>query len=68
MVIPQAGLPPDLLPTVTAFISATPNLGGVLGVGIIGTGMSLFLESSSMSPHDRLDAFWQSSTTLSAQP
>ncbi|KAF7795452.1 hypothetical protein EIP86_006613 [Pleurotus ostreatoroseus] len=37
MVIPQAGLPPDLLPTVTAFISATPNLGGVLGVGIVGT-------------------------------
>lgn len=34
----QAGLPSDLLPTVTAFISATPNLGGVLGVGIIGTG------------------------------
>lgn len=38
MVIPQAGLPSDLLPTVTAFISALPNLGGVLGVGIIGTG------------------------------
>ncbi|GJF00175.1 MFS general substrate transporter [Phanerochaete sordida] len=37
MVIPQAGLPNDLLPTVTAFISALPNLGGVLGVGIIGT-------------------------------
>lgn len=38
MIIPQAGLPDDILPTVTAFISATPNLGGVLGVGIIGTG------------------------------
>lgn len=37
MVIPQAGLPADLLPTVTAFISALPNLGGVLGVGIVGT-------------------------------
>ena len=38
MVIPQAGLSSDLLPTVTAFISALPNLGGVLGVGIVGTG------------------------------
>ena len=37
MVITQAGLSKDLLPTVTAFTSATPNLGGVLGVGIIGT-------------------------------
>ncbi|KIP03645.1 hypothetical protein PHLGIDRAFT_110595 [Phlebiopsis gigantea 11061_1 CR5-6] len=37
MVIPQAGLPSDLLPTVTAFVSALPNLGGVLGVGIVGT-------------------------------
>ena len=43
MIIPQAGLPPDLLPTVTAFISATPNLGGVLGVGVIGTGTSRHL-------------------------
>ena len=39
MVIPQAGVSKDLLPTVTAVISATPNLGGVLGVGIIGTGV-----------------------------
>lgn len=39
IVIPQAGLHKDVLPTVTAVISATPNLGGVLGVGIIGTGM-----------------------------
>ncbi|CAL1697219.1 unnamed protein product [Somion occarium] len=37
LVIAQIGLPEDLLPTVTALISATPNLGGVLGVGIIGT-------------------------------
>lgn len=37
MVIAQAGLPAEQLPTVTAFTSATPNLGGVLGVGIIGT-------------------------------
>ena len=37
MIIPQAGLPSDLLPTVTAFVSALPNLGGVLGVGIVGT-------------------------------
>ncbi|KAI0339236.1 hypothetical protein BDW22DRAFT_1336511 [Trametopsis cervina] len=37
MIIPQAGLPKELLPTVTAVISATPNLGGVLGVGIVGT-------------------------------
>ena len=43
MVIPQVGLPADLLPTVTAFIAATPNLGGVLGVGIIGTGTSHYL-------------------------
>lgn len=40
LVIAQVGLKADLLPTVTALISATPNLGGVLGVGIIGTGMS----------------------------
>ncbi len=38
MVIAQAGLPAEQLPTVTAFTSATPNLAGVLGVGIIGTG------------------------------
>ncbi|KAI0791869.1 major facilitator superfamily domain-containing protein [Abortiporus biennis] len=37
IVIAQVGLGSDLLPTVTAFISATPNLGGVLGVGIVGT-------------------------------
>ncbi|KAI0777913.1 major facilitator superfamily domain-containing protein [Irpex lacteus] len=37
VIIPQAGVSKDLLPTVTAVISATPNLGGVLGVGIIGT-------------------------------
>ena len=41
VIIPQAGVSKDLLPTVTAVISATPNLGGVLGVGIIGTGESL---------------------------
>ncbi|KAI0074808.1 MFS general substrate transporter [Panus rudis PR-1116 ss-1] len=37
LLIAQVGLPSDLLPTVTAMVSATPNLGGVLGVGIIGT-------------------------------
>ncbi|KAH8091402.1 major facilitator superfamily domain-containing protein [Cristinia sonorae] len=37
LVIAQAGLPNAVLPTVTAWISSTPNLGGVLGVGIIGT-------------------------------
>lgn len=42
MIIAQVGLPADLLPTVTAFISATPNLGGVLGVGIIGNGKLSF--------------------------
>lgn len=37
IIIAQVDLPDDLLPTVTAFISSTPNLGGVLGVGIVGT-------------------------------
>jgi len=37
MIIAQAGLSAGILPTVTAWISSTPNLGGVLGVGIIGT-------------------------------
>ncbi|TCD62518.1 hypothetical protein EIP91_006767, partial [Steccherinum ochraceum] len=37
LVMAQAGLSPGILPTVTAWISSTPNLGGVLGVGIIGT-------------------------------
>jgi hypothetical protein len=37
MVIAQVGLPPDELPTVTALVSSAPSLGGVLGVGIIGT-------------------------------
>ncbi|KAI0691485.1 major facilitator superfamily domain-containing protein [Cytidiella melzeri] len=37
VIIPQAGVDKELLPTVTAVISATPNLGGALGVGIIGT-------------------------------
>lgn len=38
VLIAQAGLQAELLPTVTAFLSATPTLGGVLGVGIIGAG------------------------------
>ncbi|PSR73531.1 hypothetical protein PHLCEN_2v10643 [Hermanssonia centrifuga] len=46
MIIPQVGLSEDLLPTVTAFISATPNLGGVLGVGIIGTVINSEFRSS----------------------
>ena len=46
MVIPQAGLSSDLLPTVTAFISALPNLGGVLGVGIVGTVINSKFRSS----------------------
>jgi hypothetical protein len=37
VIITQAGVRKDILPTVTAVISATPNLGGVLGVGAIGT-------------------------------
>ncbi|KAF8881222.1 major facilitator superfamily domain-containing protein [Infundibulicybe gibba] len=37
MVIAQVGLPTEVLGTVTALISTLPNLGGVLGVGIIGT-------------------------------
>ena len=41
MVIPQIGLPSDVLPTVTAVVATLPNLGGVLGVGIIGTGVPL---------------------------
>ncbi|TFK63581.1 MFS general substrate transporter, partial [Pluteus cervinus] len=36
-VIPQAGLPEDVLPTVTALINTSASLGGVLGVGIIGS-------------------------------
>jgi hypothetical protein len=39
MVIAQVGLPPDELSTVTALVSTAPNLGGVLGVGIVGTCM-----------------------------
>ncbi|KAG6909102.1 hypothetical protein DXG01_001976 [Tephrocybe rancida] len=37
MVIAQAGLPSKELSTVTALVGSTPSLGGVLGVGIIGT-------------------------------
>ncbi|KAI0075681.1 MFS general substrate transporter [Panus rudis PR-1116 ss-1] len=37
IVVAQAGLPNDLLPTITALLTTTPSLGGVLGVGIIGT-------------------------------
>jgi hypothetical protein len=37
MLIAQVGLPPDELSTVTALVSSAPNLGGVLGVGIVGT-------------------------------
>ncbi|KAF9455770.1 hypothetical protein BDZ94DRAFT_1242020, partial [Collybia nuda] len=40
MVIAQVGLPPDELPTVTALVSSAPSLGGVLGVGIVGTSKS----------------------------
>lgn len=46
MIIPQAGVSKELLPTVTAVISATPNLGGVLGVGIVGTS-ELYISSAS---------------------
>ncbi|KAF5383203.1 hypothetical protein D9615_004935 [Tricholomella constricta] len=37
MVIAQVGLPTDELSTVTALVGSSPNLGGVLGVGIVGT-------------------------------
>ncbi|KAF8067909.1 major facilitator superfamily domain-containing protein [Lyophyllum atratum] len=37
MIIAQVGLPTDELSTVTALVGTSPNLGGVLGVGIIGT-------------------------------
>ncbi|EEB92527.1 hypothetical protein MPER_08950, partial [Moniliophthora perniciosa FA553] len=37
MVIAQVGLPTDELSTVTALIGCTPNLGGTLGVAVIGT-------------------------------
>jgi len=46
MVIAQVGLSNDLLPTVTAFISATPNLGGVLGVAIVGTVVNTVFRSN----------------------
>lgn len=49
VVIPQAGLHRDLLPTVTAVISATPNLGGVLGVGVIGTVINNHFRSKLLS-------------------
>lgn len=58
MIIPQAGLPADLLPTVTAFISATPNLGGVLGVGIIGTSTS---HPSTLRVHKLIIPYWTDS-------
>ena len=54
IVIAQVGLEPDLLPTVTAFISATPNLGGVLGVGIVGTGTHQSLHDSMIELVSRL--------------
>ncbi|KAH8810501.1 major facilitator superfamily domain-containing protein [Flagelloscypha sp. PMI_526] len=37
MIIAQNNLPLDILPTTTALISTAPPLGGVLGVGIVGT-------------------------------
>jgi len=36
IVVAQVGVPREELSTVTALIGTTPNLGGVLGVGIIG--------------------------------
>jgi len=36
VVVAQVGVPRDELSTVTALVSAVPNLGGVLGIGIIG--------------------------------
>lgn len=39
MVIPQVGLPEDLLSTVTALIGAVPTLGGVIGVAVVGNGL-----------------------------
>lgn len=44
MVIAQVGLPSDQLSTVTALVGSAPNLGGVLGVGIIGTSTSSFVK------------------------
>lgn len=41
MVIAQVGIPLDELPTVTALVSSAPSLGGVLGVGIVGTSKSM---------------------------
>ncbi|KAG5637006.1 hypothetical protein H0H81_006150 [Sphagnurus paluster] len=40
LVIAQVGLPKNELSTVTALVSSAPNLGGVLGVGVVGTGTS----------------------------
>ena len=38
MVVAQVGIPRDELSTVTALVTTTPNLGGVLGISIIGNG------------------------------
>ena len=51
-VVAQVGLPRDELSTVTALISSVPNLGGVLGVGIIGNGDCLDL-CVALSSHAR---------------
>jgi hypothetical protein len=37
MVIAQVGLPADELSSVTVLVSSARNIGGVLGIGIIGT-------------------------------
>lgn len=46
LVIGQVGIGADILPTVTALLGTTPTLGGVLGVGIIGSSKSSLRLSS----------------------
>ncbi|KAH8831959.1 hypothetical protein DL96DRAFT_1459966 [Flagelloscypha sp. PMI_526] len=51
MVIAQNNLPLDILPTTTALISTAPPLGGVLGIGIVGTVINnMFTNSLHASP------------------
>jgi len=63
LVIGQVGLDADILPTVTALLGTAPTLGGVLGVGIIGTS-ELVLSLLNGIPNTDLLRSTQSSTII----